>query len=115
MSVDRLKPVISFVLGTPALPPPAVVTRPLFSVSPQIKKVQFFTPVPATQLHWNPYQTVQGSLSLFTVLRPHLLGGVTVAFTTTYLQPPYYRAPLQNLPWQGSYQWESKLIVPFPV
>ena len=61
--------------------------------------------IPATQLRRNPCQMVQGSLPLSAFLRPHLLGGVTVAIMTTFLQPPSYRAVLQNPP---------RLYIPFP-
>ena len=97
VSVDRLKPVISSipvipgvppVCGQPRLKPASIpglrVQDPLLvkkvSFSPAVKKVKFF-PVPATQLCRNPHCSFQGSLPVSTVLRPHLLGGVTVATT----------------------------------
>ena len=110
---------ISSVPVTPAFPPPqlvpAFVMRPLVHVQPQIKKVWFSTPVPATQLCRNPNQTVLGPPPLSSVLWPHLLGEVTVANTPTNPQPPYYRAVLQHLPRQESYQSKWRLIIPFPV
>ena len=79
------------------------------------KKVRFETPVPATKLRRNPRRTVWGSPPLSAILRPHLLGGVAVATTTTLLQPPCYRVALQNLPRQLSSQSESRLLFPYPV
>ena len=113
VSVDRLKPVFSSVSVTLAvLPPPgspclvpASAMMPLVSV--HMKKVRFLTWVPAAHLHQNPCQAVQGSLPLSAILRPHLLGGVTVATTTTCPQPSSYRAVLQNPPWQRAYSDES--------
>ena len=98
VSVDRLKPVFSSNPVVPGLPPvrgrprlvPASVPGPP-AVRPPVKKVSStpvkkvrFSPVPATQLRRNPHRTVRGSPPLSAVLRPHLLGGVTVA-------PPFYR------------------------
>ena len=66
-------------LGWPQLVP-ASVPKPPDPVLLQLKKkVHFFVPVPATQLCQNPRRTVQG---------------VTVATTTTFVQPPKYRAML---------------------
>ena len=96
VSVDRLKPVFSSVPVVPAEPPlpgrpylvPASMPKPTVPRRPPVKKVTFspvkkvsFSPVPATQLCRNPHRTVQNSPPLFTVLCPHLLGGVTVATT----------------------------------
>ena len=102
VSVDRLKPVISSVPVTPAVPPPhgwsrlvpAYVTKPSNPAHLQLKKVRFSVPVPATQLHLNPPWMVQGFQPLSAVLHPHLLGGVTVATSMTFVQPPKYRALL---------------------
>ena len=94
MSVDRLKPVISSVPVVPGVPPvrgwprlkPASTPGPPVKDRPPVKKVTFspvkkvrFSPVPAKQLRRNPRRTVQNSPPLSAVLRPHLLGGVTVA------------------------------------
>ena len=123
VSEDMLKPAIFSIPVTPAVPQlrgwpwlvPASVTMPPVPVWLQMKMVQFLTRVPAMQLHWNPWRKVQGSLPLSAFLRPHLLGGVSVASTTTYPQPPYYRSVLQNLLRQGSYQSELSLCISFPV
>ena len=90
VSVDRLKPVISSTPVVPAVPSLrgqpclvlASVPRPLVPRRPPVKKVSF-APVPAMQLRRNPHRTVQGSPPLSAVIRPHLLGGVTVATTKT--------------------------------
>ena len=87
---DRLKPVFSSTPMVPAKPPlqgllclvPALVPRSPVSRRPPVKKVSFAS-VPATQLHRNPHRTVPGSLPLYAILCPHLLGGVTVATTKT--------------------------------
>ena len=93
VSVDRLKPVFSSSPVVPGLPPvrgrprlvPASVPGPP-AVGPPVKKFTFspikkvrFSPVPATQLRRNPHRSARGSPPLSAVLRPHLLGGVTVA------------------------------------
>ena len=111
VSVDRLKPVISSVPVVPGVPPvrgrpclkPASILVPPVQDRPPVKKVTFssvkkvrFSSVPVTQLSWNPHRTAQGSPPLSAVLRPHLMGGVTVAtanLTTTFrtacsLSPP---------------------------
>ena len=103
VSVDRLKPVISSVPVVPGVPPvhgrhrlkPASIPGPPVQDRPPEKKVTFsplkkvrISPVTATQLRWNLHRTVQGSLPLSAVLRPHLLEGVTVAttnLTTTFI------------------------------
>ena len=91
VSVDRLKPVISSVPGVTPVRSwphlnPASIPGPPVKDRPPVKKVTFspvkrvrFSPVPATQLCRNPHWTVQDSWPLSDVLRPHLLGGVTVA------------------------------------
>ena len=66
VSVDRLKPVISAVPVTPAVPlshgRPCLVSastrRPPAPVPPPVKKVRFSVPVPATKLCLNPHRTV---------------------------------------------------------
>ena len=57
-----------------------------------VKEGAFLHLVPATQLCRNPNGTVQGSSPLSAFLHPHLLGGVTVATTMTFVQPPKDRA-----------------------
>ena len=65
VSVDRLKPVISAVLVTPAVPPlqgcprlvPASATRPQDPDRLPVKKKKFSL-VPATDLRRNPHRTV---------------------------------------------------------
>ena len=82
----RLKAVYSSVPMTPAVPPlrgsprlqPASVTKPPAPVHAK-KKVRFKVPVPATKLRRNPHRMVRGILPLATVLRPLLLGGVSLA------------------------------------
>ena len=88
LSVDRLKPVVSAVPVTPAVPPPqghpcwvpASVTRPPDPGHLPVKKVRFFVPGSAMKLHQDPHRTVQGSLPLYAVLRPHLLGQVICGY-----------------------------------
>ena len=92
VSVDRLKAVFSPTTVTPAAPPPrgrprlqpASVSVPPAHVK---KKVRFELPVPATKLRRNPHRTVRGSQPLSAVLRPHLLGGVSVAPTDSLVCP----------------------------
>ena len=104
VSVDRLKAVYSSVPVTPAVPPPqgrprlqpASVTEPPAPVHAK-KKVRFKVPVPATKLRRNPHQTVQGILPSSTVLRPLLLGGVSVAAQNT--TTAFSASCLQSLSW----------------
>ena len=100
VSVDRLKPVYFTVTVDPAVPPsrgrpwlvPPAVSVPPDPVLPPKMKVWFSPLALAMQLRRNPHRTVGGSPPLSAVLRPHLLGEVTVATRMTCLQPPYYRA-----------------------
>ena len=89
-SVARLKAVYSSVPMTPAVPPPrgrprlrpASVTElpaPVYAK----KMVRFEVPVPATELRRNPHRTVRGIPPFSGVLRPLLLGGVSVAAKNT--------------------------------
>ena len=71
---------------------PTSVCLPFDPVHLQKKKVRFLVPVLAPKLRRNPHRTVQGSPPLSTVLRPHLLGGVSVATMTTFTQPQLHRA-----------------------
>ena len=111
MSVYRLKPVFSSTTVVPGVPPvrgrprlvPAFIAQPSVKDRPPVKKVTFspvkkvsFSPVPATIIRRNPHRSARGSAPFSAVLRPHLLGGVTVALanlTTTFgtvcsLSPP---------------------------
>ena len=64
-SVDRLKPVVSAVPVTPAVPPlrgrprlvQALFPRPLDPGCPLVKKVSF-SQIPATKLPRNPHRTI---------------------------------------------------------
>ena len=86
VSVDRLKPVISAIPVTPAVPPPrgwprlvpASIMRPPVPVSLPVKKVRFEVRVPAKKLRQNPRRIVPGPLLISAILRPHLLGEVTI-------------------------------------
>ena len=132
--MDRLKPVISSVPVVPGVPPvrgrprlkPASIPGPPVQDRPPGKKVTF-SPVkkvrflvPAMQLRRNPHRTVRGSPPLSAVLRPHLLGGVTVAttnLTTTFrivcsLSPPSKHA------WRSLRHYaclSRQFVFPFPV
>ena len=98
--MDRWKPVISSVLVVLGVPPvrgrpclkPASIPGPPVKDRPTVKKVTFspvkkvrFSLVPVTQLRRNPHRTVRDYLSLSAVLRPHLLGGVTVATVNIFI------------------------------
>ena len=76
---DASKPPLSpLYRGCPRLRPASVIEPPVHVK----KKVWFEFPVPATKLRRNPRRTVRGVPPFSAVLRPLLLGGVSVATTT---------------------------------